>query len=119
VRDDKAFIDAWEELIAYAREPSRFSKSIRDKVLGTLGNLKRESNVGFGAKLAANLNGTYDGLSPADYFDRAYKRRSKLVDGMLADGLRLDSREIGGEIDILRKFVLDLLGREVEIPDQT
>jgi hypothetical protein len=34
----------------------------------------------------------------------------------LDDGSRVDAREIGSEINILRDFVLDLLAREVENP---
>lgn len=117
-KGDAALIAALDSLMAFAQEPSRFDRNTRDKILGSLGYLKRESISSYGAKLAANLNGTYDGLSAAEYFERAYKRRSTLVHANLSDGSRLDPREIGREIDILRQFTLDWLARELDDPQQ-
>lgn len=117
LKDDEDLVAALNEIIEHTKQPSLFSSTIRNKLLGTLGYMKRESISGFGKKLAARLNGTYDGLSPADYFGRAYENRSKLVHGSLDGGSRPDMREIDREIDILRQFVLDLLSHAVENPD--
>jgi hypothetical protein len=117
-KGDTAFVAALQELIGYAKQPSRFASQTRDKVLGSLGYLKRESISSYGVKLAAKLSGTYDGLSPGEYFERAYKRRSRLVHGSLSGGSRLDTREIGRELNTLRDFALDLLAREVDNPNQ-
>lgn len=115
-RDDEAFVTALNTLMVYAKEPSRFPQAIREGVLSMLANMRKESITSLGAKLAAKLDGTYNGLSPEDYFDRVYSTRSKLVHGLLDRGARPDIGEIARGIDILHQFVLDLLNYAVENP---
>lgn len=117
-KQDQALISGINALIEIAKEPQRLPTNIRDTIVSKISEFKKDSISGFGAKLAdQKLAGRqYDGISPGEYFRRAYSRRSSLVHGNLSDGVPLDRQVISKDLDTLPNFVGDLLAAEAGYP---
>lgn len=94
-----------EQLMECMRAADLEPKS-RDRLLGRLGGLKKESIGQAGARLVAEMLGvrTYDGRSPAEFFARLYDQRSAL----LHRG-KFDPKEANRMLNSAQNFVADFI----------
>lgn len=117
VKTDAGIIAALDELAAYVKSADRFSGSTRQKLLSILADDKRQSVTEIGVNLARRIgHRTYDGLKPEEYFRRAYGIRSSLVHGGLKKDVPIDREMMAGDMQVLRRFVADLLAVETGRP---
>lgn len=112
-RDDEPLIAALDELAGYVEQPDQFTGPVREKLLNLLAQSKRQSITDIGVQLARRIKDrTYADLAPDAYFRRAYGIRSKLVHGGLDGGAPIDRQMVFADVEVLRRFVLDLLSVE-------
>jgi hypothetical protein len=103
--------DVVEELVEEFKAKTQLSNidvQAKNSIIGSLGDLKRESITQAGRMLAGRLipNELFDGQSSADFFTRCYELRSQILHrGKLEDGL-VDMLDLA---NIMEGFVARLL----------
>jgi hypothetical protein len=95
---------------------SGFDDDTRTAVKQLLHSDKMESVRKYGRALSGRLSGTYDRLSPKDYFDKAYGTRSDLAHGNLRDKPNLTKGALTQQYAELHRFVVDILESWTENP---
>ncbi len=78
----------------------------KESLIGSLRNLKTESIVSAGRRLASKITKNYMGMIPFKFFDRCYEVRNKSVHGAEP---RPMIQEVGGLIGDLEQLVSDLI----------
>ncbi len=113
-KEDPELVKAFDVLLEYAKKHDQLGPKTKDNVVNALNFAKQESIMNLGSKLAKKLETRqYDSLSPDEYFQRAYKRRSSLVHANISKrGAPLDRQIIFDDLQTLRRFVADLLAAE-------
>lgn len=88
---------------------AQFDEDTKEEVKKLLQYNKMNSVRRYGLQLADRLPGTYDGLAPKKYFDKAYGTRSDLAHGNLRNKANLTKSALIHQYDELRRFVIDIL----------